>query len=171
MRIILSSLQWVAFMLVSAIVAPIVIGNAFGMSPVEIATFLQRTIFVMSCAALLQVLFGHRLPIAEGPAGLWWGTFVVYAGLVTSGALSVGSALRQLEATMLLCGLFFLIIGLFRLVQPIKKLFTPLVTGTFLILLVAQLGSSFVKGILGVGYLSNASGRTWYKSICFASIN
>lgn len=155
MRAILSSLQWVAFILISAIVAPIVIGDAFGMSPGEIATFLQRTIFIMSCAALLQVLFGHRLLIAEGPAGLWWGTFVVYAGLVTSGVLSTGSALRQLEATMLLCGLFFLIIGMFRLVQPIKKLFSPLVTGTFLILLVAQLGSSFVKGMLGVGYLSD----------------
>lgn len=154
MRIALSSLQWVAFMLVSAIVAPIVIGNAFELSSAEISTLLQRTIFIMSCAALLQVLFGHRLPIAEGPAGLWWGTFIVYAGLVTSGALSSGMALRQLEATMLLCGLFFLIIGLFRLTRYIKQLFTPIVTGTFLILLVAQLGSSFVKGMLGVGYLS-----------------
>lgn len=109
----------------------------------------------MSCAALVQVIFGHRLPIAEGPASLWWGTFVVYAGIVTSSALTAENALRQLEAAMLLCGLFFLVIGLFRLVQSVKKLFTPLVTGTILILLVAQLGSSFVEGMLGVRYLSN----------------
>lgn len=156
MRLFLSSLQWAAFIFVSAMVVPIVIGHAFGLPPVEIAAFLQRTIFIMGCAALLQVLFGHRLPIAEGPAGLWWGTFTIYAGLAASGALSTEHALRQLEATMLLSGLFFLIIGAFRLVQPIKKLFSPLVTGTFLILLVAQLSSSFVKGLLGIGYLSNA---------------
>lgn len=155
MKTLLSSLQWFIFILIGAIVAPIVIGDVFGLSQTEIASFLQRTIFITGCATLLQTLFGHRLPIAEGPAGLWWGTFIVYANLAASHALSTDSALRQLEATMLLSGLFFIIIGLFKLVKPIKKLFTPLVTGTFLLLLTAQLGSSFVKGMLGVGYVSD----------------
>lgn len=155
MKFVLSTFQWFIFILIGAIVAPIVIGDAFGLSQTEIASFLQRTIFITGCATLLQVLFGHRLPIAEGPAGLWWGTFIVYANLAASQALSTDSALRQLEATMLLSGLFFLIIGAFKLVNTIKKLFTPLVTGTFLLLLTAQLGSSFVKGMLGVGYVSD----------------
>lgn len=154
MKFVLSTLQWFIFILIGAIVAPIVIGDAFGLSQTEIASFLQRTIFITGCATLLQALFGHRLPIAEGPAGLWWGTFIVYANLAASQALSTADALRQLEATMLLSGLFFLVIGMFKLVNPIKKLFTPLVTGTFLLLLTAQLGSSFVKGMLGVGYVS-----------------
>ncbi|PWA05307.1 xanthine permease [Pueribacillus theae] len=156
MKIFLSSLQWAAFILVGSIVAPIVIGVEFGLSTIEIAAFLQRTLFVLGCAALLQVLFGHHLPVAEGPAGLWWGIFIVYAGLASSGALTEVAALRQLEATMLISGILFILIGLFRGVDKIKRLFTPLVTGTFLILLVAQLGGSFVKGVIGVGYLTDS---------------
>nr|WP_275899518.1 purine/pyrimidine permease [Bacillus piscicola] len=150
----MSSLQWVAFILAGTIVVPIVIGEAFGMSTPEIAAFLQRTLFVLGIAGLLQVLFGHRLPIMEGPAGLWWGIFIVYAGLVSSGGLSGESALRQLEAGMLISGTLFLIAGLFRWIDAIKKLFTPLVTGTYLILLVAQLSGSFIKGILGINYFT-----------------
>lgn len=155
MRVTLSSLQWVAFILAATIVVPIVIGEAFAMSSLEISAFLQRTLFVLGIAGLLQALFGHRLPIMEGPAGLWWGIFIVYAGLVSSGGLTGESALRQLEAGMLISGTLFLIAGLFRWVDAMKQLFTPLVTGTYLILLVAQLSGSFIQGIFGIGYYSD----------------
>ncbi|MFB4165482.1 purine/pyrimidine permease [Alteribacillus sp. JSM 102045] len=155
MKVILSSLQWVAFILAGTVIVPIVIGEAFGMSSLEISSFLQRTLFVLGIAGLLQVLFGHRLPLMEGPAGLWWGIFIVYAGLVSSGGLSGESALRQLEAGMLISGALFLIAGVFRWIDAIKQLFTPLVTGTYLILLVSQLSGSFIQGILGIGYFTD----------------
>ncbi|SFE73287.1 purine/pyrimidine permease [Alteribacillus iranensis] len=155
MRLVLSSLQWVAFILASTIVVPIVIGEAFGMTSLEISEFLQRTLFVLGIAGLLQVLFGHRLPLMEGPAGLWWGVFIVYAGLVSSGGLTGESALRQLEAGMLISGTLFLIASLFRWIDTIKQLFTPLVTGTYLILLVSQLSGSFIQGILGIDYFTD----------------
>ncbi len=151
----MSSLQWAAFILAGAVVVPIVIGEAFDMSSLEISSFLQRTLFVLGVAGLLQVLLGHRLPLMEGPAGLWWGIFIVYAGLVSSGGLSGESALRQLEAGMLISGTLFLIAGFFRWIDAIKQLFTPLVTGTYLILLVSQLSGSFIQGILGIGYFTD----------------
>ncbi|WP_158735593.1 purine/pyrimidine permease [Alteribacillus sp. YIM 98480] len=155
MKVIMSSLQWAAFILAGAVVVPIVIGEAFDMSSLEISSFLQRTLFVLGVAGLLQVLLGHRLPLMEGPAGLWWGIFIVYAGLVSSGGLSGESALRQLEAGMLISGTLFLIAGFFRWIDAIKQLFTPLVTGTYLILLVSQLSGSFIQGILGIGYFTD----------------
>jgi xanthine/uracil permease len=152
MKLTFASLQWMVFILAGSLVAPIAIGDSFGMSQAETAELLQRTFFIIGVSAILQVLFGHKLPINEGPAGLWWGVFIVYAGVVASGALTADHGLQQLTAGTLVSGMLFLVLGLFRMIGPLRTLFTPLVTGTYLLLLVSQLSGSFIKGILGIGY-------------------
>jgi xanthine/uracil permease len=157
MKLTFSSLQWMVFILAGSLVAPIAIGDAFGMSQAETAELLQRSFFIIGISAILQVLFGHKLPINEGPAGLWWGVFIVYAGIVVSGALTVEQGLQQLTAGMLVSGLLFLVLGLFGVIASLRSLFTPLVTGTYLLLLVSQLSGSFIKGMLGIGYLQESA--------------
>ncbi|HEU5139466.1 MAG TPA: purine/pyrimidine permease [Bacillales bacterium] len=154
MRLSFSSLQWAIYILATSIVAPLSIGHAFGMSQPEIAGLLQRAFFVFGATSLLQGLFGHKLPVLEGPAGLWWGVFLTYAGFVASSG-NPEVVLRSLELGLLLSGVLFLVFSAFKLMDVVKKLFTPLVTGTILLLLVAKLGGSFLKGILGIGYRSS----------------
>jgi hypothetical protein len=67
MRLVLSTFQWAMFILAGCVVAPLAIGQAYGMMPQELADFVQRTFFVLGIASLLQAFFGHRLPIMEGP--------------------------------------------------------------------------------------------------------
>jgi xanthine/uracil permease len=155
MKLTFSSLQWMVFILAGSLVAPIAIGDAFGMSQAETAALLQRSFLIIGASAILQVLFGHKLPINEGPAGLWWGVFTVYAGIVASGALTVSGGLQQLTAGMLVSGILFFLLGMFRIISSVRALFSPLVTGTYLILLVSQLSGSFIKGMLGIGYLKD----------------
>ncbi|MCM3719259.1 purine/pyrimidine permease [Fictibacillus phosphorivorans] len=157
MKLTFSSLQWMVFILAGSLVAPIAIGDAFGMTQAETADLLQRSFFIIGVSAILQVLFGHKLPINEGPAGLWWGVFTVYAGIVASGALTVADGLQQLTAGMLISGILFFLLGAFRIITSVRALFTPLVTGTYLILLVSQLSGSFIKGMLGIGYLQESA--------------
>jgi xanthine/uracil permease len=157
MKLTFSSLQWMVFILAGSLVAPIAIGDAFGMTQAETADLLQRSFFIIGLSAILQVLFGHKLPINEGPAGLWWGVFTVYAGIVASGALTAANGLQQLTAGMLISGILFFLLGAFRIITSVRALFTPLVTGTYLILLVSQLSGSFIKGILGIGYLQESA--------------
>ncbi|MGM7685049.1 purine/pyrimidine permease [Cytobacillus sp. Hm23] len=152
MRLLFSSLQWMIFIITTSVVAPIVIGNSFGLPQAEIATLLQRTLFVLGLSGLLQAVLGHRLPIMEGPAGLWWGVFIVYASIVEAGNLGTYEGLQQLEMGMILSGVLFILLAIFKLINHLKKLFTPIVTGTYLLLLVAQLSGSFMNGIFGVGY-------------------
>lgn len=154
MKLTLSSAQWAVFILANIVVAPLSIGTAFGMSQQETAELLQRTFFVMALTSLLQGVFGHKLPILEGPAGLWWGVFLMFAGFVSGSGENANTILRSLELGLLISGFLFLVLGFFRVMNVVKKLFTPLVTGVYLILLVAQLSGSFVNGIFGVGYLS-----------------
>lgn len=157
MKLTFSSLQWMVFILAGSLVAPIAIGDAFGMTQAETADLLQRSFLIIGVSAILQALFGHKLPINEGPAGLWWGVFTVYAGIVASGALTVADGLQQLTAGMLISGVLFLLLGMFRIISSVRALFTPLVTGTYLILLVSQLSGSFIKGMLGIGYLQEGA--------------
>ncbi|WP_442601446.1 purine/pyrimidine permease [Paenibacillus sp. KN14-4R] len=155
MKLFFSSFQWVVFILAGSLVAPIAAGHAFGFPPEDISSMIQRTFLLIGLSGLLQTIFGHRLPIMENPAGLWWGVFTVYAGLIASGTLGLSVGLQQLEMGMIIAGILFAVIALFRWTASISKLFTPLVIGTYLILLVAQLSGSFMKGIMGIGYLSS----------------
>jgi xanthine/uracil permease len=152
MKTTISGIQWMAFMLAGSIVAPIAIGDLYGLDLLQKAGLVQRTLFVLGVASLLQGFFGHKLPINEGPAGLWWGVFTIYAGLSTTLFTSATETLRALEGAMLASGLVFIGLSLANLVHKLAKLFTPVVLGVYLLLLVLQLSGSFVNGMLGVGY-------------------
>lgn len=152
MKTAISSLQWMAFMIAGSIVAPIAIAELFGLNALETTGLVQRTMFVLGAAGLLQGFFGHRLPINEGPAGLWWGVFAIYAGLSSTLFSSNLETLRGLEGAMISSGIVFIILSSLNLIHRIAKLFTPVVLGVYLLLLVLQLSGSFIKGMLGVGY-------------------
>ncbi|MGP4082755.1 purine/pyrimidine permease [Pseudalkalibacillus sp. R45] len=155
MKGILASLQWFVFILAGSVVAPLTIGAAFGMSVLEISTFVQRTFFVIGIVSLLQAFFGHKKPIVEGPAVLWWGVFLLFAGLGSTISADVSEVLQSIEMGMLVSGVLFILLSVFRVIEQVKRIFTPIVTGTYFILLVTQISGPFIKGILGVGYFTD----------------
>lgn len=154
MKVIFSSIQWTMFILAGTVVAPLAIGAAFHLSSAETAGMLGRTLFVLGLSSLLQVFFGHKLPIAEGPAGLWWGVFLIFASLVTGNTNEKYTVLQNLEMGLIVSGVLFLLISAAGWIRYIQQIFTPLAIGTYLILLCAQLSGSFIKGMLGIGYLT-----------------
>lgn len=149
-RTFLYSLQWLAFNLVNVSVVPLVVGAALGLDQAGIAALAQRVMFFASLASILQAMFGHRLPIIEGPAGMWWGIFVTL-GLMAPGMGKDLAVLRtDLEGGMIIAGTVLILIGRTGLISRALKLFTPAVTGTVLVLLALQLSGSFVRGMLGI---------------------
>lgn len=65
----METIQWFVFMLAGTVAMPIVIGAIYDMSLTEISGLMQRCLFVIGLASLLQALFGHRLPIMEVQQG------------------------------------------------------------------------------------------------------
>ncbi len=153
MKHALASFQWAIFILAGSIVTPLAVGEAFQLDQTKMMGLLQRTFLVIGLCCLLQGLFGHRLPILEGPAGLWWGVFLIFSTLAVTKA-DKGIVLQQIELGLFISGLLFILLSLLKVVGKVRKLFTPVVTGTYLILLVMQLSGVMVKGLLGVGYLT-----------------
>lgn len=143
-------LQWAIFLIASSIAAPIAIASIFGMDTAETALFLQRTIFVLGIACLIQAFIGHRLPINEGPAGLWWGVFIVYAGLVGVLYSTAEESLQVLQSGLFYSGILFMVFAVTGVVDKLKRFFTPTVTFVYLLLLVLQISESIMKGLFGI---------------------
>ena len=139
MKTFLSALQWALFILAGSLIVPISVATSYGLDGAEAIAFVQRTLFVLGFAGLLQAIFGHKLPIQEGPAGLWWGIFSLYASL---GVVLFGSSnetLKVLQYAFLLSGIICIILSVFGLIDKLVRYFTPTVIGTYLFLLVARL--------------------------------
>lgn len=150
MKHLAGGIQWTVFLIASSIAAPIAIAHVFGMDAVATSLFMQRTIFVLGIACLIQAFFGHRMPINEGPAGLWWGIYVVYAGMVGIFYSTSTDALQALQSGMLYSGVLFIILAATGVITKMKALFTPAITFTYLLLLILQLSGTFIKGMMGV---------------------
>lgn len=151
----LSTLQWLIFFLANSIALPIVIGGAFQLSPPEIASLMQRVFFVVGISSFLQGLIGHRLPLADGPAGSWVSIFVILADISIQQGNSAKDALPNLESGIFIAGLLLLVLGTFKVIHKILFLFTPLVTGTFLLILALQLSGIFLEGMFSVNPVTN----------------
>jgi xanthine/uracil permease len=148
-RTVAYSLQWLAFCLANSAVVPIVVGNALGLDQPGIAALAQRTFFFQALASLLQVLLGHRLPIIEGPSGMWWGIFITLAALAPGLGKPLAVLRTDLEMGVMVAGAILVVVGMTGLVGRALKLFTPAVTGSVLVLLGLQLSAPSSGGYLG----------------------
>ncbi|MED1265165.1 purine/pyrimidine permease [Bacillus mycoides] len=146
---IMGTLQWFIFLLANSIALPIVVGGLFHLTTEEVFYLMQRTFFVVGISSFLQGWLGHKLPIADGPAGSWVGVFTVLA-YATVGQDQLHSTLQILELGMMVAGVVLIGLGVTGVIGRILFLFTPLVTGTFLLLLCLQLSGVFLKGMLGI---------------------
>ncbi|HZK18447.1 MAG TPA: purine/pyrimidine permease, partial [Clostridia bacterium] len=153
---ILSSLQWFIFMLSTAVIMPVAVGAAFQFSPVEMASIIRYTLLVVGVSSLLQIWFGHGLPIAEGPSAMWWAVFLIFAELGPLMPNGTAGILQSIEMGIIISGILFIVLSLFKVINLLSKVFTPIVVGTFLVLLVAQLSGAFINQLLGIGYLSES---------------
>ncbi len=141
-----STFQWIVFLLANTIALPIVVASLFDLSSVETAALVQRSFFVGGIACFLHGAFGHRLPIVSGPAGSWVSIFVVIAALPVDSKTAFTIAM----AAVVIAGIVLIILGLTGWTKYLLPVFTPLVSGTFLLLLCIQLTGVMLGAVLAV---------------------
>lgn len=148
----LSAVQWFVFMVASSITVPIVLGHAFGMNPEQTSLYTGQTLLACGVIGIVQAFLGHRYAILEGPSGLWWSVFLILISTTAQVGGSIVLLQRELEFGLIASGAVLVLMAVFKVIDKIHSLFTPLVTGTYLILLALQLSKSLVAGALGIGY-------------------
>jgi xanthine/uracil permease len=164
------AVQWLVFALANSAVVPIVVGSALGLDQGGIATLAQRTFFFQALASLLQVSLGHRLPIIEGPSGMWWGVFITLAAMAPGLGKPLGVLRTDLELGVMAAGVILVVVGAAGLIGRALKLFTPAVTGSVLVLLGLQLSGTFVRGMLGIDTCGSVDMKSSIVSVIVVAI-
>ena len=150
LKTIFASLQWLFFIFANTVVVPVSIGTAFGLDSAEIAAMLRSSLIFTGVACVLQGMFGHRYPLMEGHSGVMWGLVLNLSLAASSMGMSLPEIGGGIASGMLLAGSVILVLGLFRLLSYIQRVFTPMVMTVYLFLLTFQLILIFFKGMLKV---------------------
>ena len=143
-------LQYLVYFLAGSAIMPVIIGAYLGLDQAEIAQMLQRTFLLSGGVSIIQVLVGHRFPIIDGPAGLWMGLLIILSGSATAFGKDLAVLRTDLELGMICAGIMVVIVGLTGAINKILKIFTPVVNGTFLVLMVLQMSATVIKGATGI---------------------
>jgi xanthine/uracil permease len=144
------SLQSLTYFLANAAILPVVVGGYLGLDPAGIGSLVQRTFILCGVASILQVLWGHRLPLMEGPAGLWYGVLITLALSAPSLGKPLALLRTDIELGFLVAGAVCIFLGVTGIVVRIAAIFSPLVNGIFLILVSLQISPAMMKGMLGL---------------------
>ncbi|GGF93503.1 purine/pyrimidine permease [Paenibacillus abyssi] len=145
----MATVQWFMFLLAGSMAFPIIIGHIYQLSAEDISGLMQRTFLVVGIATLIGGWLGHRLPIIDGPAGIWIGVFVLMGQMAFLHGQDPIHNLRLLEGSMLLAGGILAVLGALGWMGKMLQVFTPLVNGVYLIIITFQLSGTMLKGMLG----------------------
>ncbi|RKQ18429.1 purine/pyrimidine permease [Ureibacillus endophyticus] len=147
----IGAVQWFIFLLANCLTIPIIVGQLFQLSPEDISGLMQRTFFIVGLSSLLSGYFGHRLPISDGPAGIWLAVFTLMGQVaMIEGITNLSNSLQLLEGSMLLAGIILLIVSITGWMEKLLSYFTPLVNGVYLTILGFQLCGIFLEGMFDV---------------------
>lgn len=78
------------------------------------------------------------------------GLLIILAETCTSFGQDLAVLRTNMEVGMIIAGIMVIIVALTGLVDRILKVFTPIVNGTFLILMVMQMSATVIKGATGI---------------------
>ena len=151
--------QQVVLFVASAVVMPVVVGFALGLTQTEVAATLQRTFVLCGVMTFLQVRWGHRFPIQDGPAGLWSGLFLLMASTMPALGMPLSQLRTSLEMGLLAAGGLIMALAVTGVLRHIARLFTPIINGLLILLMVLQISSSIMKGMLGVSDGGSVNGK------------
>jgi xanthine permease len=157
--------QHVLAMYAGAVVVPLIVGPAIGMTPEQLTYLISIDLFCCGIASLLQVIggkyFGIKLPILLGCAFQAVGPMI---------AIGKTSGIPAIYGAIIVSGIVVFIIAQFM--DKIVKFFPPVVTGSVVTIIGASLISAGMGDITGTantpGYASGSN--LLLATITFVSI-
>ena len=139
-KTLLYSLQWLLIVIPLITVTSNLMARFLGMDPVQATVLFQKFLLVVGLVTSVQVLFGHRLPLLDGPS----------AALLLSVGVMAPDGAAVVSGGMLAGGIFLAILGGLGLVGKMQALFTNRVIGVVLLLISTTLLPFLYPMIIGV---------------------
>lgn len=150
----LLGLQWLVILVPGLLVLGELVAGALGLTPLARVAFLQRLFILCGLVQTVQVLAGHRLPAMVGPSSVLLVGVLATTGQgpgAVFGAMAVGGGLTAL-------------LGLTGLAARLRRLFTPPVLASTLILIAISLAPTIRDQL----YPPLARGGSWAAPLLFA---
>lgn len=137
-ELLLYGLQWLAISISIIIILGQVVASLHYSNHIEQVNYLQKLFFVTGVSLLIQIIWGHGLPLIAGPATV----------LLISIAASHNSSLSGIYSSIMVGGGILFLLGITGLFGRLKELFTPRVVAAILILIAFSLTPTIIKLII-----------------------
>ena len=134
---VLYGLQWLAVSLPAVITFGKVLGGMDSQA-LEVL-YLQKLFAVMGITLLVQIIWGHRLPVVLGPST------ILFIGILSS----LESSPATIYSSMLIGGLLMAFLSLTGLFGRLRSLFTPRVVSVILLLVAFTILPTITKLVIG----------------------
>ena len=132
-------LQWWIVSLPCVVIMGIIVSQLHYTDVSEQTFYLQKLFGVIGIAMIVQVLWGHRLPLIIGPAS------VLLIGILST----VSSGISAVYTGIMVGGLILTILAYSGLLGRLQFVFTPRIVTVILILIAFTLTSVILKLVLG----------------------
>ncbi|HHW60673.1 MAG TPA: purine/pyrimidine permease [Syntrophomonadaceae bacterium] len=149
---LLYGLQWLAVTIPAVLIMGKLLGSMQGSVDLEIL-YMQKLFAVIGITLLVQVIWGHRMPLVLGPAT------VLLIGILAS----TGSSPDAIATSIMLGGIILTLLAISGLFAYLRRLFTPRVVAVILLLVaftmtptISQLISSPAGDVSSAVHLSFA---------------
>jgi len=147
------ALQWVMFHVGVVVTGPVILAQALHLSAVQTGELVRLTFVITGIGSIVQVLFGHRNMLVEGPAVPWWAAYLVLAGVAVAAGTPMAVVRTNIVGGLIVAGCVLVAAGLLRVIRRLSFLFSPRITGILLILIAVQISGVGVRGLAGHGSL------------------
>ncbi len=138
-ELILFGLQWLAVSIPSIVIIGKVVASIQWHSPADQVIYIQKLIFVTGGTLLVQIVWGHRLPLIVGPAT------VLLIGIIASRQFPI----HAVYGSAVVGGILFTVAGVSGLFSYVRRLFTPKVVAVVLLLIAFTLLPTVMAMISG----------------------
>src|SRR5512136_592672 len=122
---LLMGLQWCALMLPFLIILGKIAAAYHLADPADQTAYLQKMAFIIAIFLVLEILWGHRLPLIMGPSS------VILIGIISSH----GFDLHAISTAVISGGVILAVAGITGVFGHIQRLFTPRVVAVVLLLI------------------------------------
>ncbi len=135
------SLQWFLLSVPYIVILGALAANHdYANAPALQLMYLQKSFWVVGITLFVQVLWGHRLPLVVGPAG------VLLSGILANQAAGASGAVYFAIA---ICGLILAILSSLKLLRYVSALFTTRIVGIVLLLIAFVIAPAVLNMIVG----------------------
>jgi xanthine/uracil permease len=142
---LLYGIQWLAV----SVPITIILGKTLAVTfdrPELVVYYLQKLFLVTGLTMGIQVLWGHRLPLLTGPAT------VLLIGILAGLEAGIGA----INGAIIINGALLTVLAVTGLFDSVKKLFTPRVVVTILLLVAVTLTPTIIRLMVPAGAVSPA---------------